>query len=65
MPELPLRNADVLLTPIVNILRQATFLLGGDGPGLRRGGSLEIFLQIVEGQTCHVLFATGGGSPFY
>ena len=27
----------------------------GGGPGLRRGGSLVLFLQIGEGQTCFIL----------
>ena len=31
------------------------FFIGGGGPGLRRGGSLVIFLQIGEGQTCFIL----------
>ena len=37
--------------------REGTFLIGGGGggPGLRRGGSLVIFLQIGEGQTCFIL----------
>ena len=35
-------------------LGKARFLLGG-GPRLRRGGSLVIFLQIGEGQTCFIL----------
>ena len=40
-------------------LRKSTFLIGGGGggggPGLRRGVSLVIFLQIGEGQTCFIL----------
>ena len=38
--------------------REGTFLIGGGGQGwlgLRRGGSLVIFLQIGEGQTCFIL----------
>ena len=37
--------------------REGTFLIGGGGcgPVLWRGGSLVIFLQIGEGQTCFIL----------
>ena len=40
-------------------LREGTFFIGdggggAGGPGLRRGGSLVIFLQIEEGQTCFI-----------
>ena len=37
-------------------LREGTFFIwgGGGGPGVRRGGSLVIFLQIEEGQTCFI-----------
>ena len=46
-------------------IREGTFFIGGGGgPGLRRGGSLVIFLQIGEGQK-NVLFSTGGGSQFF
>ena len=34
-------------------LREGTFFIGGGG-GLRRGGSLVIFLKIEEGQTCFI-----------
>ena len=34
--------------------RKGTFLIGGGGPGLRRGGSFVNILQIVEGQTCFI-----------
>ena len=35
-------------------LREGTFLIRGGGPGLRRGGSLLNFFQMVEGQTCFI-----------
>ena len=39
--------------------REGTFFIGGggggDGPGLRGGESLVIFLQIGKGQTCFIL----------
>ena len=41
--------------PALNIsLREATFFIGGGGPGLRRGGSFVNILQIGEGQTCFI-----------
>ena len=50
------------------MLGKVRFLVGGggegrDGPGLRRGGSLVIFLQIGKGKP--VLFSTGKGSQFF
>ena len=38
------------------IFREGTFLIGGGGggPGLRRGGSLLNFFQIVDGQTSFI-----------
>ena len=46
-------------------LREGTFFIrgGGGGPGLQRGGSLVIFLQIERVKS--VLFSTGGGSLFF
>ena len=38
----------------VRDLREGTFLIGGGGPGLRRGGSFVNILQIWEGQTCFI-----------
>ena len=35
-------------------LREGMFLIGGGGPGLRRGGSLVNILQIGEAQTCFI-----------
>ena len=35
-------------------IREGTFLIGGDGPGLRRVGSFVNILQIWEGQTCFI-----------
>ena len=35
-------------------LTEGTFFIGEGGPGPRRGGSLVIFLQIGEGQTCFI-----------
>ena len=37
-----------------HLLMEGTFLIGGGGPGLRRGGSLVNILQIGEGQTCFI-----------
>ena len=36
------------------VLREGTFLIGGGGPGLRRGGSFVNILQIWEGQNCFI-----------
>ena len=37
------------------VLREGTFfVIGGGGPGLRRGGSFVNILQIGEGQTCFI-----------
>ena len=41
--------------PIRLEVREGTFLIAAGGPGLPRGGSLVIFLQIGEGQTCFIL----------
>ena len=36
------------------LFREGTFFIGRGGPGLQRGGSLVIILQIGEGQTCFI-----------